>query len=58
MTVLAHAEHEGGPARMAPRRITERLITPPGMSEVDRWMLVDDESFDPDAFADALVAAE
>jgi len=58
MTVLAHAEHEGGPARMALARITERLVTPPGMSEIDRWILVDDAAFDPDAFADALVAAE
>ena len=58
MTVFASAWQSGGPARIALREIERGIVTPPGMTAIDRWTLLDEEAFDPDAFADALVAAE
>ena len=36
------------------RRITGGWLTPEGMSEAERWRLLDGDAFDPDAFADLL----
>ena len=36
------------------RTIMGGWVTPEGMTEVDRWRLVDADSFDPDAFADLM----
>jgi len=54
MTVLASAWESGGPARMALRRIERGIVTPPAMTALERFDLVDDEDFDPEAFLQAL----
>ena len=55
--VEAHAPGDGKAAALTLKSIRAGLATPAGMTEIDRLALVDDDAFDPDAFADALVAA-
>jgi hypothetical protein len=41
-------------ARVLLRKITRRWVTPPNMTAVDRWRLVDDTSFDAKGFLNDL----
>ncbi len=56
--VEAHAPGDGKAAALTLKSIKAGLATPAGMSEIDRMILVDDDAFDPDAFADALAGKE
>jgi hypothetical protein len=46
------AKTDGGDVTL--QSITGGWITPEGMSEAERWRLVDADAFDPDAFADLM----
>ena len=54
--VQAHAPGDGKAAALTLKSIKAGLATPAGMSEIDRWDLVDDNDFDPDAFLSDLHA--
>ncbi len=57
-TILAHAPQEGAAARLTLRSVSVGRATPEGMSALDRWELVDDAEFDPEAYLDDLAATE
>jgi hypothetical protein len=50
MTVYCHPEKAYGPARLVLERIEAGWRTPAGMSQFDRWHLVDDAAFDAEGF--------
>jgi hypothetical protein len=55
-TILAQAPAEHEAAALALRSVRVGLVTPPGLSAVERWRSVDDAEFDPDAFLSDLAA--
>jgi len=50
MTVYSRNYEGYGPAKFALEKITTEWVMPDGMSEMDRFIYVDDEDFDPDKF--------
>ena len=52
MAVTACPSVKSGASALTLERITGGWVTPPGMSEDERWSLVDDEKFDAGAFLD------
>lgn len=54
-TVIAHAPSQGAAAGMALQRIERSFATSPDLTDIDRLILADDDTFDVDDFANALV---
>lgn len=57
MAVTACPHVKSGASALALEKVTGGWVTPPGMSEDERWTLVDDEKFDADAFLDHVSGA-
>ncbi len=55
-TILAHPPAENAAAALALRSVRVGLVTPPGLTAVERWRYLDDAAFDPDAFLADLAA--
>ncbi len=53
-TIIAHAPREGEAARLVLQSVSVGRVTPPGMTAVDRWELIDDAQFDPEAYLNDL----
>ncbi|MBM9520108.1 hypothetical protein JWG39_09805 [Desulforhopalus vacuolatus] len=54
MTVYSRNYKNYGPAKFALEKITSEWVMPDGMTHMDRFVYVDDEDFDADAFLDNL----
>ncbi|MGB8813462.1 MAG: hypothetical protein WCC57_09770, partial [Paracoccaceae bacterium] len=55
-TVMTHAAGENLPARLDLLDLQSGMATPPGLTAADRWTLVDDADFAPDAFLNDIAA--
>jgi len=55
-TFLAHAPKQGAEAHLALEMIETGVATPPGMTALDRWSLLDADKFDPERFLEDLSA--
>lgn len=55
-TIIAHAPREGEAARLVLRRVSVGLATPPGLDALTRWLLLEPQDFDPDAYLSDLAA--
>jgi hypothetical protein len=53
-TIIAHAPREGEAARLVLQSVSVGRVTPPGMTAVDRWELINDAQFDPEAYLNDL----
>lgn len=53
-TLLSHSATENEPNQMALQWLGVDRLPPPGMTGAERWMLLDDDAFDPDEFLDEL----
>lgn len=54
MTVYSHPEKTYRSSQLALQRIASEWVMPRNMTQAQRWNLIDDESFDADAFLDDL----
>lgn len=54
VSVITNAPANYKPATMALKRIEYGLVTPARLGPADRWALIDDADFDPDAFLDEI----
>lgn len=50
MSIVSHPPRENLASRLALKGVTAGWVTPSDMSEAQRWLLLDDDAFDPDAF--------
>ncbi len=50
MTIVSHPATEHGRSTLVLKRITGQWVMPDGMTAEQRWVLVDDDDFDPDGF--------
>jgi len=54
LAVTSCPADKSGPATLSLKAVTGGWVTPYGMTAEDRWTLVDDEDFQPDAFLDQI----
>ncbi len=55
-TVMTHAAGENLPARLDVLDLHTGMVTPPGLTAIDRWALVDSADFVPDDFLNDIAA--